>query len=507
MSELKKTRKLDKKDLVLLIIALITSFVYIFSKLNVDSDTMWHYKAGEYIVNNRIVPMKDVFSWQENLNWMPHEWLHEVLLYKLLSAFGTSGLRMLVLLVTYIPVVLVYMFNRDKIKSTILYVLYTFLLIYCADYPACGRPGEVSLILSIVAQYILLKKERRNFILFPLLVILVVNIHGGSVIQLLLIPLIYFIAEKIADLVGNRSLKISKSDLYYLEMTFIGLIVMPINPSGVHIIKYVYRMFLNNSFIISHIGEWGNTNTSILMGVLVLGTFIAMGGRDELKNGDREYYKKLIIVSGMACMGLKVVRMALPMAFTMSLMAYIYVEEFALSKLFRLKKELKYNIKYKFLILILTIESLCCIWMFSLNNKSYIEYVDEYAPGLVEVYDYIHKNGIESSRLYSTYNVAPYLILHDIKAFVDPRCDPYMETYTPGNTSLVDFLNVGDKRGADEEKAWLELVDKYNFEYVLLCLRNAGDCEIEYIIRQNSQNYELKYTSEKYKIYRVKTEE
>ena len=33
-----------------------------------DGDVMWHFKTGEYIVTNRIIPHTDVFSWQQGLN-------------------------------------------------------------------------------------------------------------------------------------------------------------------------------------------------------------------------------------------------------------------------------------------------------------------------------------------------------------------------------------------------------------------------------------------------------
>ena len=62
----------------------------------VDGDVMWHFKTGEFIVNNGYVPKHDVFSWQEGLNWMCHEWLYDVILYllyyNLLSlCFGLLG--------------------------------------------------------------------------------------------------------------------------------------------------------------------------------------------------------------------------------------------------------------------------------------------------------------------------------------------------------------------------------------------------------------------------------
>ena len=56
--------------------------------LKIDSDYLWHIRAGEYMFKNGILK-KDVFSWfLFNKYWMSHEWLFEVFLYFLKLIFG-----------------------------------------------------------------------------------------------------------------------------------------------------------------------------------------------------------------------------------------------------------------------------------------------------------------------------------------------------------------------------------------------------------------------------------
>ena len=81
-------KKSDKKGLFSLII--YTFGIVLFSVLffRIDSDYLWHIKAGEYIFKNGIVRY-DIFSWVVNGKyWMSHEWLFEWFIYALKNIFG-----------------------------------------------------------------------------------------------------------------------------------------------------------------------------------------------------------------------------------------------------------------------------------------------------------------------------------------------------------------------------------------------------------------------------------
>lgn len=61
---------------------------------HLGNDYYWHVKAGEYIVNNLTIPYHDIFSWygiSNNLYWVSHEWLSEVLLYLYNLVFRNLG--------------------------------------------------------------------------------------------------------------------------------------------------------------------------------------------------------------------------------------------------------------------------------------------------------------------------------------------------------------------------------------------------------------------------------
>ena len=79
-----------------------------------DTDVMWHYKTGEYIVLNKGIPPGDVFSWHTGLNWMCHEWLYDVGLYLLYSNFGIAAARFLLIAVFAAPILISYFYNNKN---------------------------------------------------------------------------------------------------------------------------------------------------------------------------------------------------------------------------------------------------------------------------------------------------------------------------------------------------------------------------------------------------------
>jgi hypothetical protein len=61
-----------------------------------DPDYFWHLKTGEYIVGHAALPAGDVFSYTKTGQpWVLHEWLFEVLLYVVFTAFGAPGVHAL----------------------------------------------------------------------------------------------------------------------------------------------------------------------------------------------------------------------------------------------------------------------------------------------------------------------------------------------------------------------------------------------------------------------------
>lgn len=73
-------------------LALLSVFLLSFQKIY-DYDVWFHLEAGEYIIKNLTIPVKDVFSYTAYGNtWITHEWLYEVIIYFIHLIGGINGL-------------------------------------------------------------------------------------------------------------------------------------------------------------------------------------------------------------------------------------------------------------------------------------------------------------------------------------------------------------------------------------------------------------------------------
>ncbi|MBX7244111.1 MAG: hypothetical protein K1X53_01355 [Candidatus Sumerlaeaceae bacterium] len=86
---------------VLFLVVLGTAFSFAFTPLRTSQDEWWHLKTGKWILENGRLPKYDIFTYTgENIPWHNHEWLSEILFYKLF-AWGEErvigGVRALIL--------------------------------------------------------------------------------------------------------------------------------------------------------------------------------------------------------------------------------------------------------------------------------------------------------------------------------------------------------------------------------------------------------------------------
>jgi hypothetical protein len=67
-------------------LVIATAFSFAFTPLRASHDEWWHLKAGRWIVENKRLPVNDIFTYTgENIRWHNHEWLSQVLFYGIYS--------------------------------------------------------------------------------------------------------------------------------------------------------------------------------------------------------------------------------------------------------------------------------------------------------------------------------------------------------------------------------------------------------------------------------------
>ena len=83
----------NKKNIILFLTFtfIIMCSIFLF---NYGNDFYWHLKTGEYIINNNKIPHTGIFSYyaiSNNLTWISHEWLFEVIIYLYQNLFFNYG--------------------------------------------------------------------------------------------------------------------------------------------------------------------------------------------------------------------------------------------------------------------------------------------------------------------------------------------------------------------------------------------------------------------------------
>lgn len=218
------------------------TFVAIFTmavRVPADSDTWWHLRSGQYIVQNQTIPTADPFSHtRADQLWIDHGWLAQIFWYGLyaLGGWGAMGLALAVL------VTIAFWFVWRQIEANVFVAAFSMILgAIVSSVVWAARPQLISLVLTAAVAFLLDRFKRRQGSLLPwlpLVMLLWANIHGGFAIGFMLM-LAYLSGELVNHLTKHQGDPVASwSRLKYL------LVVMGISLAVVVINPHTWRMWL-----------------------------------------------------------------------------------------------------------------------------------------------------------------------------------------------------------------------------------------------------------------------
>ena len=149
-----------------------------------DPDFWWHLRIGQWMVDNSTLPSTDIFTFTVPTHvWTDHEYLTEILMYRVFSAFGLPTLIVLFGLLTWLGFWLMYLQVR---RQPFVFVGLGLAIGAIAGAPIWGpRAQMITFALSCLELYWLhgyMSGRSRALNFFPLLMVLWANLHGGWVI-------------------------------------------------------------------------------------------------------------------------------------------------------------------------------------------------------------------------------------------------------------------------------------------------------------------------------------
>lgn len=258
---------------------LVTNIVFIAlfvmsARISMDTDSWWHLRAGQWIVENREIIRFDHFSYTRlGEDWQYPGWLFEAPMYLIYRQLGAGGLNLL----TAGMVTLSFVFLWFSLRGGIF--LRAFITILAASVSGVywsARPHLITLVFAAIFLFILegerwqpdLRSRRRLWFLPPLM-LLWVNGHGGFAVGFILCGIYAF--SRLASWLWQGELfsrlkSISQQPrllfdpdywLFWVSITLVFASLL--NPSGAEILLYPFKT-VSIIALQENIQEWQSPN-------------------------------------------------------------------------------------------------------------------------------------------------------------------------------------------------------------------------------------------------------
>ncbi|MBN7796442.1 hypothetical protein [Parahaliea mediterranea] len=209
------------------------------------SDLWWHLAGGREILDQGSLWLRDTWSYTAaGERWRNHEWLSDLLFYGWQQAFGTASLvywKWLVMLACYGGLqALLYRLSGSHPAALLLALLALAVAAPFIDM----RPHLYSLLCTVVLLHLGL--NRAPLWQFALLFLLWVNLHGGFIFGLLVLPLVLFPFDRPSWAALRRTV------CYGLGCVAACLV----NPDGVKVVLMPLTYALQADSPFRQIAEW-----------------------------------------------------------------------------------------------------------------------------------------------------------------------------------------------------------------------------------------------------------
>ena len=243
------------------------------SRLLMDSDTGWHIRAGELILETRAVPERDPFSHSmAGREWFAWEWLTDLVMAILHRHWGLAGVvsgAILVLLASYDALYRLMM--RCGADAVVAFVLTIFGAV-CGVVHWLARPHLISIALMVV-WYGAVEDFRRNrsrWIYFlPPLIALWANLHGAFVATFPVLAI--YAAGEWAEYAAQgewRGAKQWRVLRTYMAVGALSAVAALATPYGYRLYGHLWR-YLTDAKLLSTISEFQSPNFHSLDGRLI----------------------------------------------------------------------------------------------------------------------------------------------------------------------------------------------------------------------------------------------
>ena len=243
------------------------TFLAVFTmatRVSVDTDTWWHLRAGEWIVEHRQILRTDPFSLtRQGEPWIYPGWLAQISLYAIHNEFGFAGLNIVTALMVVLAFVFIWLMLDGPIlmRACVLLLATTVSGVYWS-----ARPHIFSFALAGIFLWVLARAYagRRSWLwTLPPLMALWSNLHGGFAIGFLLIA-VYLVGEVLEASLSVLHRHAPVSEVWrerrpiIQALVIVGLacaVAVAINPHGLQMLLYPFKT-VSVGTLQAYIQEW-----------------------------------------------------------------------------------------------------------------------------------------------------------------------------------------------------------------------------------------------------------
>lgn len=176
---------------------LFTLIFFLSFKVVIDTDYVWHLRAGENILETKSIPMSDLFSFSaSNYPYVYYSWGSEVLIATAYKLLGNLGVSILYAAISTLTIYLIYKTARVISKKEPFLPL--FVLFAPLAYAVGGGRVRSFGFLLFAVLYLFFSKliyEKSRLVWFiPLVFVAWVNLHGSFILGILTLMLLSVLA-------------------------------------------------------------------------------------------------------------------------------------------------------------------------------------------------------------------------------------------------------------------------------------------------------------------------
>ena len=232
----------------------------------IDSDTWWHLRTGQWIVEHRALPAVDRFSFTRvGEEWHYPGWLAQIIMFAVYSFAGLAGLNAFFILIALLACLLIYLTQRGDsfISGFAIVIAAASAAIYWTARPQLFTFLFGALYYLIIWKY--LKEGSRKLLwLLPLVMFFWVNMHGGFAVGFLLL-IIAILGQSLFIFLSpdRRNRKESDKILVLIGIGLVCLVAALCNPYGLEMLNYPFKT-VSIQVLQSSIQEWQSPDFHLL---------------------------------------------------------------------------------------------------------------------------------------------------------------------------------------------------------------------------------------------------